>query len=197
MSGLKVALVALAAIILAACTSTIAPRPELVAAGIAAPIVQGKATLVMSNSQVNQVLTPHPTSFTGSATSINVPMGQIVRAIGEKVLAAGFAGGVVTNETPIAGSYAVMVEVANFSFAYDQASNLGFAITPKVSVQMMADVKSPDGKALVHKTYSKADVTPGKYAISGQPAEKINEGLHMALSQMFRELLDDIGVATK
>lgn len=197
MRALKVVSAALMAVCLAACASTIAPRPELVAAGVSAPVVQGKATLVMSSTEVNQVLTPHPTSFTGSATTINIPMGQIVRVIGEKILGAGFSGGATTGEAVAPGAYAVKVEVANFSYAYDQASNLGFAITPKVTVQMTADVQSPGGKALVHKTYSKADVTPGKYAISGAPAEKINEGLHMALGQMFRELLDDIGLASK
>jgi hypothetical protein len=62
---------------------------------------------------------------------------------------------------------------------------------------MTADVYSPDGKAVLHKTYSKADGTPGKYGISATPAEKINEGLHMALGQMFRDLLDDIAAAAK
>jgi hypothetical protein len=194
---LKVGAIALMAASLAACASTIAPRPELVAAGVSAPVVQGKATLVMPAAAANQTLSPHPTSFTGAATSINIPMGQIVRAVGEKVLGAGFSKGVTTNEALVPGTYDVSVDVSNFSYAYDQASNLGFAITPKVTVQMTADVRSPDGKPLLHKTYSKADVTPGKYGISGKPAEKINEGLHMALGQMFRDLLDDIAGAVK
>lgn len=193
----RAAAIGLMAASLAACASTIAPRPELVAAGIAQPIAQGKATLVMSKDMANQTLSPHPTSFTGSATTINIPMGQIVRGVGEKVLGAGFSGGVATAESAAPGTYAVNVDVSNFSYAYDQASNLGFAITPKVTLQMTADVKTPDGKSLVHKTYSKADVTPGKYGLSAQPAEKINEGLHMALGEMFRDLIDDIGVALK
>ena len=194
---LRAATVALMAASLAACASTIAPRPELVAAGVATPVVQGKATLVMSAAAANQTISPHPTSFTGAATTITIPMGQIVRAIGEKVLGAGFSKGAATSETPVADTYAVAVDVSNFSYAYDQASNLGFAITPKVTVQMTADVRAPDGKAVLHKTYSKADVTPGKYGISGKPAEKINEGLHMALGQMFRDLLDDIAASLK
>ena len=194
---LKGAAACAAALSLAACASTIAPRPELVAAGVSVPVVQGKATLVMPAATLNQTISPHPTSFTGSATSINIPMGQIVRGVGEKILGVGFSGGVTTGETAAPGSYAISVDVANFSYAYDQASNLGFAITPKVSVQMTADVKGPGGKAVLHKTYAKADVTPGKYGISGQPAEKINEGLHMALGQMFRDLLDDIAAALK
>jgi hypothetical protein len=196
-SFLRAAAIALVAAGLTACASTIAPRPELVAAGVSAPLVQGKATLVMSSAMANQSLSPHPTSFTGSATTINIPMGQIVRGVGEKVLGAGFSKGVTTAPAAAPDTFAVSVEVANFSYAYDQASNLGFAITPKVSMRMTADVLSPSGKAVLHKTYSKADVTPGKYGISGQPAEKINEGLHMALGQMFRELLDDIATALK
>jgi hypothetical protein len=195
--GLRTAAVAISAAVLSACATTVAPRADLVAAGVASPVVQGKATLVMPSAAANQTITAHPTSFTGSATSITFPMGQIVRTVGEKVFGAGFSKGVATGETAAPDTYGVSVDVSNFSYAYDQASNLGFAITPKVSVQMTADVRSPDGKALLHKTYSKADVTPGKYAISGQPAEKINEGLHMALGQMFRDLLDDIATTTK
>lgn len=195
--ALQAITVALLATSLAACTSTIGSRPELVAAGISAPLVQGKATLVMSASASNQTISPHPTSFTGAATSITIPMGQIVRGVGEKILGAGFSQGVTTGEVAAPTTYGVNVEVANFSYAYDQASNLGFAITPKVSVQMIADVNAPDGKSVLHKTYSKADVTPGKYGISGQPAEKINEGLHLALGQMFRDLIDDIAAALK
>ncbi len=193
----RIALVAIASAVLAACASTVAPRPELVAAGVSTPVVQGKATLVMSSTAIGQSITAHPTSFTGSATSITFPMGQIVRTAGEKVLGAGFSKGVVTSDTAAPDTFGVSVDVSNFTYAYDQASNLGFAITPKVSLQMTADVRAPDGKPLLHKTYSKADVTPGKYAISGKPAEKINEGLHMALGQMFRDLLDDIATAAK
>lgn len=194
---LRSALVAIAATVLAACASTVAPRPDLLSAGVAGPVVKGKATLVMSSAMVNQTISAHPTSFTGAATSINFPMGQIVRTAGEKILGAGFSNGVVTSESAASDTYGVSVDVSNFTYAYDQASNLGFAITPKVSLQMTADVRSPDGKALLHKTYSQNDVTPGKYAISGKPAEKINEGLHMALGQMFRDLLDDIAAAAK
>lgn len=196
-SAARLAVLATVSMVLAACASTVAPRPELIAAGVAAPLVQGKATLVMSSAAVNQSISAHPTSFTGSATSITFPMGQIVRTAGEKVFGAGFSKGVVTSETAAPETYGVSVDVSNFTYAYDQASNLGFAITPKVSLQMAADVRSPDGKTLLHKTYSKTDVTPGKYGISGQPAEKINEGLHMALGQMFRDLLDDIAAAAK
>ncbi|MGZ3376270.1 MAG: hypothetical protein ACXU8S_06705 [Phenylobacterium sp.] len=193
----RLGLVSIACAMLAACASTVAPRPELVAAGVAAPLVQGRATLVMPAAAANQSISAHPTSFTGSATSITFPMGQIVRTVGEKVFAAGFSKGVVTSETAQPDTFGVSVDVSNFTYAYDQASSLGFAITPKVSLQMTADVRAPDGKALLHKTYSKTDVTPGKYAISGKPAEKINEGLHMALGQMFRDLLDDIAAAAK
>jgi hypothetical protein len=194
---LRSAAIAIAAMALAACASTVAPRPELLAAGVAAPVVKGKATLVMPAAMVNQTVTAHPTSFTGSATSITFPMGLIVRTAGEKILGAGFSNGAVTGVSAAPDTYGVSVAVSNFTYAYDQASNLGFAITPKVSLQMTADVRAPDGKSLLHKTYSQADVTPGKYAISGKPAEKINEGLHMALGQMFRDLLDDIAAAAK
>jgi hypothetical protein len=180
---------------LGACSSTVTARPELVSAGVSAPVVQGKATVVMPTELLNRTVSARPTSFTGGGTTLNVPIGEVLRTTAAKVMSAGFSDGAVTAEQAAPGSYAVILGLDQFSYAYDQASNLGFAITPKVTVGVVAEVQDPAGKALFSKTYTKADFSSGKYVASTQPAEKINEGLHLALGQIFRELLDDIATS--
>lgn len=180
---------------LSACASTVTTRPDYVAAGLAAPVVQGHAVIVMDDAFRNQVITAHPTSLTGSATTITEPVGSVVSVVGEKVFDAGFSGGSDVAAQPGADAYNVVLRLDAFSYAYDQLSNLGFSITPKVTVAINADVRGPDGKPLVHKTYSRPDFTVGSYVASTKPAEKINQGLHLALSEIFRDMLDDIKAA--
>jgi hypothetical protein len=192
---LRVAAALLAAASLSACASTVVTRPDYVSAGLAAPVLQGRAVIVMDDAFRGQTLTVHPTSFTGSATTIIEPIGPVVAAVGEKIFDVGFSGGSAVAAQPGADAYNVALRLDGFSYAYDQLSSLGFAITPKVTVTLTADARAPDGRALVHKAYSRQDFTVGAYAISTQPAEKINQGLHLALGEIFREMLDDIKAA--
>lgn len=195
----RVAACALASLtlLLGACTTTVASRPELVSAGMAAPLVKGKATLVMTQEDVLRTIKASPTSLTGSATSINVPVGQILRGVGEKILDAGFSEGTDVAAKAEPNSWSVAVSISKFTYAYDQLSSLGFAITPKVSVGFDADVVGPDGTRILRKNYERNDFTTGKYVASMKPAEKINEGLHLALGDLFRQLMDDIASAPK
>ncbi|RAK59727.1 hypothetical protein DJ021_07880 [Phenylobacterium hankyongense] len=186
---------ALAGLGATACTTTSQVHPEYVSAGLSAPVVQGKAVIVMDAAARNGTVTAHPTSLTGAATSITEPMGPIIAATGQKVFGAGFSGGAQVADQPQPDAYAVALRSDSFSFKYDQLSNLGFAITPKVSVGVTADVAAPGGKPLLHKSYTRTDITTGAYAASLNPPEKINQALHMALGEIWREVLDDIKAA--
>lgn len=180
---------------LAGCASTVIPHPEYVSAGLAAPLIDGKAVIVMDQALRNQVLTTHPTSFTGSATTLAEPVGPIIAMVGEKIFDAGFSGGSEVASQGQPGAYNVTLRMDGFSYAYDQLSSLSFAVTPKVSVTLSADATGPAGAPLLHKSYSRTDFTTGSYVASLQPAEKINQGFHLALSEIFREMLDDLKAA--
>ncbi len=187
-----VAAVVAGAALLSACGSTVASRPDYVAAGLAAPIVQGPAVIVMDDGLQNQVITAHPTSYTGSATTITFPIGAIIRDVGQKVFGVGFSGGSSTATEARLGAYGVKLLLNDFSFKYDQLSSLGFEIRPKVTIGLSVVAVGPDGAPLFSKRYEKVDYLVASYAFSSDPAEKINQALHMALGEIFREILDDV-----
>ena len=178
--------------LLSACGSTVASRPDYVSAGLAAPVVQGPAVIVMDDALQNQMITAHPTSYTGSATTITFPIGAIIRDVGQKVFGVGFSGGSTTATEARLGAYGVKLLLNDFSFKYDQLSSLGFEIRPKVTIGLSVAAVGPDGATLFTKRYEKVDYLVASYAFSSNPAEKINQALHMALGEIFREILDDV-----
>lgn len=185
----------LVAVSLGACTSTATVHPDYVSAGVSAPVVQGRAVLVMDEAQRKQVISSHPTSFTGGGSSLVEPVGPIIETVGQKIFNAGFSGGATVSDKPAADAYDVIVHLDNYTYAFDQLSSLGLAITPKVTVSITANVRGPGDRALFHKTYARRDFTIGAYAASLHPEEKINQGLHMALGEIFRDILDDTAKA--
>ena len=198
MPPVKPTVVALAAVglLTTACSTTSQVHPEYVSAGLAAPEVQGRAVVVMDAAARGQVIKAHPTSLTGAATSISEPVGAVEVATAEKVFGTGFSGGATTQDHPENDAYNIGLHTDSFSFAYDQLSNLGLAVTPKASVTLTADVSAPGGQPLLHKTYTRSGASTGAYVISLQPPEKINQAFHMAVADICREILDDIKAAT-
>lgn len=189
------AAVAGACLLMTACASTLQYKPEYVSAGLAAPKVQGHAVVVMDAAQQAQTITAHPTSFTGSATSVTEPVGQIIREAAQKVFGVGFSDGAEVAEVSKPGAYDVALKLNNFSYKYDQLSSLGFEIKPKVTVALDVDAVAPDGHKLFSKRYERVDYLVGAYVISGNPPEKINQALHMAVTEIFRDIVDDVAKA--
>jgi uncharacterized lipoprotein YajG len=74
-------------------------------------------------------------------------------------------------------------------------SNLGFAITPKVTVSLTVEALTPDGRSLFRKHYVRTDYTTGAYLASVNPAEKVNRSLDLALGEIFRDVADDLRAA--
>lgn len=179
---------------LTACTTTLEVHRDYVAAGVAQPVAKGHATLVMAETDRKQVFNGHPTSLTGAATSVTLPLGEVVAAVGEKVCTAYFTDGATAAAAAKPGDYVVSATPKSFSYKYDQLSNLGFAITPKVSVAVNIGVKAPDGTVIVpEKTFERTDYSAtGPYFASLQAPEKINQSLHTAVADIFREALDQL-----
>ncbi|MEK7660955.1 MAG: hypothetical protein AAB680_02825, partial [Pseudomonadota bacterium] len=145
----------------------------------------------------NFVFTGNPTSFTGSATTLTLPIGEIAREVGLVVLGRSFENGAAIALSSQDGKYNAVVSVSNFSYQYNQMQNLGMAITPKVTLSLNAVVTDPDGKELLRKTYNRTDFKGDTYMASTQPAEKINAAFHKALTEMLNEMVTDIANAEK
>lgn len=188
-----------AALAATACTSTVAVKPEYISAGYAAPVVKGRAVLLMSQAEREAVITAHPNSYTGAATQIAAPSGAIIAAVGEKVLGAAMSEGVLVQPAAATGAYTFHVSTQEFSFKYDQLSSLGFAVTPKVTVRLGATVTDPQGRKLIDgKPFEARDFSAtGAYLATLHPQEKINQSFHQAVADLFRRIVDETAVASR
>jgi len=157
------------------------PRSEYPRAGL-----EGQALILTSAADDALMVNQSPSSFTGSATTINVAMGAIVKEIAISVFDGLFEGGAKSSNTmESSGDYRVVVTPSHrqLDFQYNQADNLGFAITPKAEVTIGLVVSDPDGVVIFEESFPSGLVEGKTYAISGSPSEKINEVIHMAVGK--------------
>jgi len=144
----------------------------------------GKSLVVLSEGDAQWIYSGKPTSFTGGASTLTLPLGEITKEIAVKVFGAAFKDGVdFRTNAENASGYRLIVrpKVNKFSYAYNQLKNLGFAITPIVDLDLHVVLVSPEGKTLLDKVYYGGPTEGASYAMSGQPQEKINQILHQTL----------------
>ncbi len=167
---------------------------------------EGKILLVTSGQDDKYVYTGNPTSFTGAATSLTIPVGQILKESAVAAFVDAFKGGADTKNLEIGavvtdasdGKYVAVVtpKLVSYSYEYNQAKNLGFAITPTAVV--VADVRIIDheGKANFQKQYESGPVEGPAYMINMSPHEEINKVTHKAFYEIFSKAASDIGRET-
>jgi len=186
-------LISIAALFLSACSynagfnSTYLP-PE----GITTKINE-RVLIVMSEQEQEWVYSGNPTSFTGGATTLTIPLGNITKQIAIEVFSRHFRSADSAKGLPTDSTYRIAVNprVSHFEYAYNQLKNLGFAITPEIKLDL--DVKMFDslGKQVMQKTYSAGLRSGESYMVSGSPAEKINQTLHRALFELMENAAVD------
>lgn len=186
------ALMGIAVLFLGACSynagfnSTYLP-PE----GITTKINE-RVLIVMSEQEQEWVYSGNPTSFTGGATTLTIPLGNITKQIAIEVFSRHFRGTESATQLPDDSTYRIAVNprVSHFDYAYNQLKNLGFAITPEIQLDLNVKMFDGLGKQVMEKTYSSGLRSGESYMVSGSPAEKINQTLHRALF----ELMEDAAV---
>lgn len=152
--------------------------------------ITGKSAVVMEATDAQWTFTGGPTSFTGGGTKLTLPLGEITKQVALKVFGAAFASGVDFRDKPTdLGAYRLVVQpkVGQFTYAYNQLKNLGFAVTPQVTMHLNVTLLGPDGKKLHEKQYSSGTVDGDTYLLSGQPAEKVNQLLHQVLFKLMTD----------
>jgi hypothetical protein len=186
-------------ILVTGCTSTVTynsayePRAEYPSESLS-----GKALILTDPSEDMLVLSQSPSSFTGGSTTINVGIGYIIKEVAVGVFDSLFEDGAVSsNKIADSSSYRVVVTPSHGSldFQYNQIDNLGFAITPKASVNIRVKITNSDGSILIDRPYPSGLVEGQTYAISGSPAEKINEVIHQAVGKALSESARDLRTA--
>ncbi|MDP2283680.1 MAG: hypothetical protein Q8L06_06035, partial [Pseudohongiella sp.] len=119
----------LALISMSACTSTLQYNPAYEGRIQSAPgaLLEGRAVIYTTEAEDNYIFTGNPTSFTGAATKISIPLGLITKEISQNGFERIFRdGAVLTRDLAAVNNYRVVVrpKVSNFSYAYNQLKNV-------------------------------------------------------------------------
>jgi hypothetical protein len=157
-------------------------------------LLPGEVMIYMPAADAQWVYTGHPTSFTGSATTLSMPLGSITQQIAVRAFSQRFSSVQTCDELPGKSGYLVAVQprVQRFEYAYSQLKNLGFAITPQVWVDLHVHATAPDGKVILDKVYA-SDLCEGEtYVMSGSPSEKVNKETHQVLWSLMTQAVTDI-----
>lgn len=145
----------------------------------------GKVLIYTTKADDDTPWSGRPTSFTGSATTLTIPLGLITREIAATVFGDSFRDGAVkSNALPgAAGGYRVIVspKVSAFSYEYNQLKNAGFAITPTVVLTLEVAVLDSAGKTINQRRYDSGTVEMPAYFMSGSPGEEIGKAAHKAV----------------
>jgi hypothetical protein len=182
------------ALLISGCTSVVGYNPSYLSVDAPRLNLAGKSLVVMSDNDAQWVYAGKPTSFTGGASTMTVPMGEITKQVAIRVFGAAFRDGAdFRNRTGDVSGYRLIVQpkVGSFTYAYNQLKNFGFAITPTITMELRVQLSSADGRMLLEKTYSSGPTEGAAYAISGSPAEKINQLAHQTLFKLMTNAAED------
>jgi hypothetical protein len=195
--GVRAMLLVVAIALVSGCAHTGAYDASYLAAARkpADQIVDGKVLIVTSQEDDQYLFNGHPTSFTGSATTLSLPLGQIVKEAAKAAFGDRFKDGADTATTvQSTEGYRVVVapKVNNFSYAYNQLKNLGFAITPTVEASAHVRVLNPDGSVKTEKEYASGPVEAPSYMLSTKPSDTITKLTHRVVYELMVKAADDV-----
>lgn len=162
--------------------------------------IEGKALIHNTESEDRYVYSGKPTSFTGGGTSLSMPLGEITRRIATDAFSEIFTQGAEYSQSlDNLDTYAIVVHpvATQYSYAYNQMKNMGFAITPQVDLRIQVTVVDAAGNSLLDKTYSSGMRDGDAYMISGAPGEEVSKATHKVISDLMREATTDTYNAIK
>ncbi len=155
----------------------------------------GKALIYLNKEDAEYSYKGNPTSLTGAATTLTVPLGEITYRIAKDVFGNLFEKGAdhATNLNQVE-DYEIVVEPksVNYSYAYNQLKNVGFAITPQVNMTLNVKAVTASGETLMDKDYQSGVVDGKSYMISGSPGDKVGQATHEAVTQLMNAAAQDI-----
>ncbi len=167
----------------------------LAAARRPAIVADGKVLVVTAPADDQFVFSGKPTSFTGSANTLTLPVGSILRESALAAFADTFKGGATAAAAGSAtegGALIVAPRLLSFTYEYNQLKNIGFAITPTAVIKVKVSVLDAKGQALWSRDYDSGNVEGPSYMISGAPAEEIVKVAHKAAYEVMYKAARDI-----
>ena len=185
-------------VFLGSCAYSGSYNPSFVPQSISYPDsrkLSGSGLVYMDLMDEAYIFEGRPTSFTGGGTSLKLPLGSYAKQIALRVFSELFTEGVrFSNDLGDSNNYLLTIspKVTNFSYAYDAASSLGFAITPEAKISMQISVYDKNSKKVFEKDYYPEKIEGDTYMFSANPDEKVNQAAHTLISNIFEQSLDDI-----
>ena len=193
-----------AAVLISGCAYTTAYNPSYLAAARrpSSHMVDGKVLIVTTVQDDVSIYTGNPTSFTGSGTTLTLPIGSIVKEAAVAAFSDTFKGGAHTfnwgsgtfEAIPNAEQYTAIVapRLVSYSYEYNQLKNAGFAITPTAVVAVEVRVVDSKGATRFQKQYMSGPVEAESYMVNFSPHEEISKVTHKAFYDMFSNAAADV-----
>jgi hypothetical protein len=157
--------------------------------------VDGRALVITAAADDALAYSGHPTSYTGFASTLTLPLGLIAREATAIAFADLFRDGADrTNLVTGLERYRVVVapRVTGFEYAHNRLRNLGFAITPEVVVTLTVDLVDSQGRPTWQRSYASGIVQGDTYFISGSPGEDVSKVAHRAVYDLTRRAAEDL-----
>jgi hypothetical protein len=157
--------------------------------------VDGRALVITAPADDAFVYEGRPESFTGSATTLALPLGVITREAAAIAFGDLFRGGADrTNAVAGLESYRVVIapRATRFSYAYNALRNLGFAVTPEVTVTLTVHLVDAQGKPTWERSYDSGTFRGDTYFMTGTPGETVNQAAHRAIYDLVLRAAADV-----
>ena len=155
--------------------------------------IKGRALIEMSKAAQDEQFTGRPTSLTGSATNLTLPIGEITREAATLAFRNVFSDGVQVVESTNGqmGHVAVVrLRVTRFSYEYNALRNAGFAITPTAVVDLELVLLESGGKPVFTRHFPSGNVEGPTYFLSGSPGDEVSKATHQAVMKVMQDAAD-------
>lgn len=157
--------------------------------------IPGTAAIEVTEEARGESLTSSPTSYTGSATKLTLPVGEIVTQATLLSFKDIFKGGAeIVQPGKYSSSHAIIVrpKFRSMTYEYNQLKNVGFAITPTASVSVEISVDSHSGKNVLTKIFDSGPVEGPAYFATSSPGDEISKAFHQAVIGVTRRASDSV-----
>lgn len=196
------AAVLLAAFVQVACTYQVGFEAEYVPPDRPPFIAQGTLLIVLPEEQETMIYESAPVSEVGNFTTLEIPVGEIVRDIATDVFGSCFAEGLIfADDRFVRDPYDIALEgnLQSLLYSYTRIIDTGFDeedpdvwIVPEVDVAFDVRAYNPHGEPVLQKVYESGIVAGEAYMTTTRPAERINETLHATLHGLMLEVAADL-----
>lgn len=188
---------ALIATTLVGCSFTSSYNPAYLAAARQPAAIQtdGRALIVTTPQDDAYVYTGKPTSFTGGATALTLPLGSILKESAVAAFTEAFKSGAeAAPSVKDPARYVVIVSprLSKYSYEYNQLKNAGFVVTPTAVV--IVDVRVLDDKGAVRwqRSYDSGPVEGPSWILHTSPGEEISKVTHKAMYDLMSKAAADV-----